>query len=131
MRENCKGFNCRSIPSSYLDCVRGPFEIGTRCCPEHTFSFLPSHQDVFVDGCHFAFQENWWKVISCVPSPHTRLVPEYVSRQANSVLITKPSLSSSLLVTDVKVRIVNKALIALQTTAAAWFFVILSIDMGE
>ena len=64
-------------------------------------------------------------------SPHTRLVPEYVSRQTNSVLITKPSLSSSLLVTDVKVRIVNKALIALQTTAAAWFFVILSIDMGE
>lgn len=60
------------------------------------------------------------------------MVSKYVmSRQANSVLIITLSLSSILLVTEIRVRIVDMALIAIQTIAAAWFFVILSIDMGE
>lgn len=60
------------------------------------------------------------------------MVSKYVmSRQANSVLIITLSLSSILLVTEIRIRIVDMALIAIQTIAAAWFFVILSIDMGE
>lgn len=47
------------------------------------------------------------------------------------MLIITLSLSSILLVTEIRIRIVDMALIAIQTIAAAWFFVILSIDTGE
>lgn len=59
------------------------------------------------------------------------MVSEYVSRQANLCANNPPSLTSVLLVTEVRVRIVDMALIALQAMTPAWFFVILSIDMGE
>lgn len=56
------------------------------------------------------------------------MVPECVSRQANSVLIITPSLSSVLLVTEIRFKIIDMALIAIHTAGA---FIILSIDMGE